>query len=108
MIRRDGVRGDVFPAAAVHGGAGVFADGVEIHEPPEGGLYPLDTDDHAGQAVPEEWLAPPSAEFLAAAAAEAASPGRGAERRPPQPGRARDAGGSRRVRRHVHPGAGDG
>ena len=71
----DGVRGDVFPAAAVRGGAGVFAEGIEIHEAPERGHYPLDTDDHAGQAVPEEWLAAPSAEFLASAAAEAASPG---------------------------------
>ncbi len=71
----DSVRGDVFPAAAVRGGAGVFAEGVEIHEPPDGDLYPLDTDDHVGQAVLEEWLAAPSAEFFAAATAEAASPG---------------------------------
>ena len=71
----DGVRGDVFPAAAVRGGAGVFAEGIEIHEAPEGGVSPLDTDQHTGQPVPAEWLAPPSAEFLAAAAAIAASPG---------------------------------
>ncbi len=36
---------------------------------------PCDTDDHAGEALPEEWLAPPSAEFLAAATAIAATPG---------------------------------
>ena len=71
----DGVRGDVFPAAAVHGGPGIFAGGVEIHEPPGDGRYAFDTDAHAGEALPEEWLAPPSAEFLAAATAIAATPG---------------------------------
>jgi hypothetical protein len=71
----DGVRGDVFPTAAVHGGPGIFAGGVEIHEPSGDGRYAFDTDAHAGEALPEEWLAPPSAEFLAAATAIAATPG---------------------------------
>lgn len=71
----DVVRGDDFPAAAVHGGPGIFAGGVEIHEPGQGGPYPFDTDGHAGEQVPEEWLVPPSAELLAAAAAIATSPG---------------------------------
>jgi len=65
----------VFPVAAVHGGPGIFAGGVEIHEPPGDGRYAFDTDAHAGEALPEEWLAPPSAEFLAAATAIAATPG---------------------------------
>jgi hypothetical protein len=71
----DDVRGDVFPAAAVHGGPGIFAGGVEIHEPPGDGRYGFDTDGHVGEALPEEWLAPPSAEFLAAATANAETPG---------------------------------
>ena len=71
----DGVRGDVFPAAAVHGGPGIFAGGIEIHDPAGDGLYTFDTDDDAGEAVPAQWLAPPSAEFLAAATALATSPG---------------------------------
>ena len=71
----DGVRGDGFPAAAVHGGPGIFAGGIEIHEQAGDGLYTFDTDDDVGEAVPAPWLAPPSAEFLAAATAMAATPG---------------------------------
>lgn len=71
----DGVHGDVFPAAAVHGGAGIFAEGAEIHEAPGSGRYPLDTDLHAGRPAADEWLAPPPAEFSAAAAEAAAPPG---------------------------------
>jgi hypothetical protein len=67
----DGVHGDVFAAAAVHCGAGVFASGVEIHEAAVGDPYPFDTDFHAGEAIPEEWVEPPSGEFLLAAAAVA-------------------------------------
>ncbi len=71
----DCVRGYVYPAAAVHGGAGIFATGEEIHESSQADLYPLDTDDHAGPAVREQWLAAPPAEFLAAAAAAATPAG---------------------------------
>ncbi len=71
----DCARGDVFPAAAVHGGPGIFAGGIEIHDPAGDGLYTFDTDDDAGEAVPAQWLAPPSAEFLAAAVEIAATPG---------------------------------
>ncbi len=71
----DCVRGEVYPAAAVHGGAGIFAAGVEIHESSPGEVYPLDTDDHAGSAVREQWLAAPTAEFLVAAAAAATPAG---------------------------------
>lgn len=71
----DGVRGDVFPAAAVHGGAGIFAGGLEIHSSAGAGPYAQDTDDHAGVAVPQAWLTSPSAEFLVAASTMAASPG---------------------------------
>jgi hypothetical protein len=73
----DDVRGDLFPAAAVHGGAGIFARGVEIHEDPSVlGEFPDDSDRHAGRSVPETWLAGPAVEFLLAAAVEAATPGR--------------------------------
>jgi hypothetical protein len=73
---QDVVHGETFPAAAVHGGAGVFAGGVEIHDPTVDSSYALDTDRHAGQPVPEDWLLGPSAEFLlaASASAEAAGP----------------------------------
>ena len=47
----DCARGDVFPAAAVHGGPGIFAGGIEIHDPAGGGLYAYDTDDDAGEAA---------------------------------------------------------
>ena len=72
----DGVRGDVFPAAAVHGGAGIFARGVEIHDARPAGEFPDDTDRHAGVPVPDEWLGGPSAEFLLAAEIEAMRRGR--------------------------------
>ena len=71
----DCVRGEVHPPAAVHGGAGIFATGAEIHESSLSELYPLDTDDHAGSPVREQWLAPPSAEVLAAAEAAATPAG---------------------------------
>ncbi len=72
----DVVHGDVYPAAAVHGGAGIFAAGVEIHESTDDASYALDTDRHAGLTAPEDWLVGPSAEFLvaASAAAEPAGP----------------------------------
>jgi hypothetical protein len=71
----DVVRGETFPVAAVHGGAGIFVRGTEIHEPPDATSYALDTDRHVGAPVPEEWLAGPSAELLLAASASAASAG---------------------------------
>lgn len=72
----DGVRGDDFPAAAVHAGAGVFAGGLEIHAPEAPpGAYSFDSDPHAGGGPPAAWVAAPSAEFLAAAAERAEKPG---------------------------------
>jgi hypothetical protein len=71
----DAVRGDAFTAAAVHGGAGIFARGVEIHESGGTGEFPDDTDRHVGLPVPEGWLAGPSVEFLLAAKSEVAHPG---------------------------------
>ena len=71
----DVVHGETYPAAAVHGGAGVFTLGAEIHEAPDGAAYALDTDRHTGVPVPEDWLAGPSAEFLLAASASAESAG---------------------------------
>ena len=72
----DVVREEVYPAAAVHGGAGIFAFGVETHTSPGAASYALDTDRHAGLTVPEDWLVGPSSEFLLAAraAAEPAGP----------------------------------
>ena len=72
----DAVRGEVFPAAAVHGGAGIFARNLEIHHDPSVPCeFPDDSDRHAGVPVPEAWLAGPSTEFLLAAGAEASAPG---------------------------------
>jgi hypothetical protein len=71
----DDVRGDVFAAAAVHGGAGIFARGVEVHDAASPGEFPYDTDRHAGEPLPEEWVDGASAEFLLAAQAEAMLPG---------------------------------
>jgi hypothetical protein len=70
----DGVRGDVFPAAAVHGGVGIFARGLEIHEVP-GEEYPDDSDRHTGESLPSTWLAAPTAEFMLAAGLEGTPPG---------------------------------
>jgi hypothetical protein len=63
----DGVYGDAFPAAAVHGGAGVFASGAEIHEAGASAGFSDDTDRHQGVAAAREWLQGPSPEFIAAA-----------------------------------------
>ena len=71
----DAVRGDIFPVAAVHGGAGIFARGVEIHDATGLGEYQDDSDRHAGVPVPETWLAGPSVEFLLAASVESEAPG---------------------------------
>ncbi len=71
----DVVRAEVFPAAAVHGGAGIFARGVEVHDASGQSEFADDTDRHRGVPVPEEWLAGPTAEFLLAAGVEASRPG---------------------------------
>jgi hypothetical protein len=73
-IPADGVRTEVFAEAAVHGGAGIFARGVEIHDGASV-EYPEDTDRHAGEPVPDAWLAGPAVEFLLAAQAAAMTPG---------------------------------
>ena len=72
----DIVRGEVFPVAAAHGGAGIFARTIEIHDDLSAlGEFPDDSDRHAGMPIPEAWLAGPSTEFLLAAGAEATGPG---------------------------------
>jgi hypothetical protein len=71
----DVVHGETYPAAAVHGGAGIFALGVEIHDATDASPYALDTDRHTGPSVPADWLVGPSAEFLLAASAAAVGAG---------------------------------
>ena len=71
----DGVRGEEYPSAAVHGGAGIFTGGVEVHDPSVEGRYPGDTDQHVGLPIGDDWVSGPSVEFFLAAQAEAASPG---------------------------------
>jgi len=63
------VRGDVFPAAAVHGGVGIYARGAEIHEAGASAEFPDDTDRHAGATIVPEWLDGPSVVFLSGAKA---------------------------------------
>ena len=70
----DEVRGEVYPLAGVHGGAGIFAGGLEIHAS-GGDEYPDDSDRDAGLPVSLEWVSGPSAEFLLAARTEATPPG---------------------------------
>ena len=65
----DGARGAECPVAAAHAGAGIFADGAEIHESPLA-AYADDGDPHAGTAPLAGWVAGPSPEFLAAAESE--------------------------------------
>jgi hypothetical protein len=71
----DGVYGEAFPAAAVHGGAGIFARGVEIHETSIAAEFPDDTDRHQGAALASEWLLRPTPEFHAAAEETAVTSG---------------------------------
>jgi hypothetical protein len=65
----DDARGDECPVAAAHAGAGIFAGGVEVHDPPVS-AYVEDGDPHAGVAPLPAWVAGPSPGFLAAAGAE--------------------------------------
>ena len=48
----DVVHGETYPAAAVHGGVGIFALGTEIHEAPDAASYALDTRPSHGTARP--------------------------------------------------------
>lgn len=64
----DRVRSALFPAAAVHGGVGIYARGAEIHAAGASAEFPDDSDRHEGSPVEPEWLRAPGAEFLAAAA----------------------------------------
>ena len=57
-------------AAAAHAGAGIFAGGAEVHDPPVA-VYADDGDQHAGTPPLPAWVTGPSAEFLAAAQSEA-------------------------------------
>ena len=70
----DCCRGGEAPAA-VHAVAGIFSDGVEVHEPASPASYPDDGDQHTGESVPAEWVAGPSPEFLVAASELAEAPG---------------------------------
>ncbi len=97
----DGVRGELFPAAAVHGGAGIFARGVEVHDAPSPGEFPDDTDRHAGVPVPDEWLSGVSAEFLLAARGRGDGAGARADRWAPAAGRDLAGDGGRARRRAV-------
>lgn len=71
----DGVHGELFRAAGVHAGVGVYAGGEEIHEASGPSAFPADTDRHTGAALPPDWLGGPSAELLLAAETGAMSPG---------------------------------
>ena len=71
---RDGARGADFLVAAAHAGVGIFAGGVEIHDPP-GAAYDDDGDRHTGSPVPAAWTMGPTSEFLAAAADHGERPG---------------------------------
>ena len=62
----DGARSGDCLVAAAHAGAGIFASGIEVHDPPVA-AYADDGDPHAGAAPPAAWTAGPSPEFLAAA-----------------------------------------
>ena len=64
----DGARGDECAVAAAHAGAGIFAGGAEVHDPPLG-AYAEDGDPHSGVATLPAWVAGPSPGFLAAAEA---------------------------------------
>ena len=66
----DGARGADCPVAAAHAGAGIFAGGAEVHDPPVA-VYADDGDQHAGTPPLPAWVTGPSAEFLAAAQSEA-------------------------------------
>ncbi len=71
----DVVHGDVYPEAAVHARAGIYAHGAEIHEPPVQDEWPFDTDEHTAGSGCADCVARPWAAFLAAAAEHGASLG---------------------------------
>jgi hypothetical protein len=70
----DGARSADCLVAAAHAGAGIFASGVEVHDPPIA-VYADDGDPHAGAVPPGAWTAGPSPEFLAAAESNGAPVG---------------------------------
>ncbi len=88
----DFVRGDDFPAAAVHGGAGIFARGIEIHDGSGQSEFADDTDRHWGVPIQEEWLAGPTRGVPARRWSGGDIPGAGAERRDPEAGRGHSRG----------------
>ncbi len=61
--------------AAVHAVAGIFWDGIEVHDPASSATYLDDGDLHTGETLPGEWVAGPSPEFLTAASELAEAPG---------------------------------
>jgi hypothetical protein len=62
-------------AAAVHAVAGIFREGVEVHDPSCPVSHPDDRDRHTSDTVPAEWVSGPSPGFLAVASEEAEAPG---------------------------------
>jgi hypothetical protein len=68
-VPADHVHGELFPEAAVHAVAAIFAHGAEIHEAPEAPYWPYDTDLHTSGADAASCVARPSAEFLTSAVA---------------------------------------
>ena len=70
----DRCRGEDAPAA-VHAAAGIFRDGVEVHDPASPATYPHDGDRHTGEDLPAAWVCGPSPEFLVAAAESGEAPG---------------------------------
>jgi len=70
----DGARGDDCPVAAAHAGAGIFAGGAEVHDPPVA-AYADDGDPHAGAVPAAAWVAGPTPEVLVAAQSEGMSAG---------------------------------
>lgn len=71
----DHVRGPEYAVAGVHAAAGIFADGAEVHGDASASPYPEDGDPHTGDALPQAWLAGPSAEYLVDAATAAGDAG---------------------------------
>ena len=72
----DLVHGDLWPVAAAHALAGIWASGAEVHEGtgPTDPAYAADTDTHTGGEAIDELTAGPDAALLAGLAAGAVAP----------------------------------
>jgi hypothetical protein len=71
----DAVHGDLWPVAAAHAGAGVWAAGVEEHAAQAVARRLNDTDVHAGGSPPQALVELPDAAWAAEFAAGAVAPG---------------------------------